>query len=180
MTLQENEREQDTFHPEVLFFDSPLSLQFWFTAVSSQHLSMRNACKCECACGYTWLRNHTYPKSNVISTSCQPSKSHTNETSPNSKVKKVLSFWNHPSGLCLLSMRRGHFIWNRWADGFVTHQLSSPAVLGWAAEKNTDRLWLASASPHFTSESTPAGRFLSATTRNMQTPHNRLGEAVRS
>lgn len=56
----------------------------------------------------------TYLKSNIISTSCQPS------TSPYSKVKKVLT------GLCLLFMQRGHFIWNRWADGFVTNRLQQP------------------------------------------------------
>lgn len=35
---------------------------------------------------------NTYLKSNTISTSRQPSKSHINETSSNSKVKKFFSF----------------------------------------------------------------------------------------
>lgn len=91
MTLQENEKEQGIFHTEVLLSDNPL-FAILITVVSNGHMSMRNACKCECACGQTWLRNHTYLKSNVTSTSCQPSKSHINETSSDSEVKKFFPF----------------------------------------------------------------------------------------
>lgn len=61
MTLQENKREQDTFHTAVLLFDNPLSV-ILITAVCNQHIWMGNVCQCqyEHACGETWLQNHKY------------------------------------------------------------------------------------------------------------------------
>lgn len=43
MTLEENKREHDTFHTEVLLSDNPL-FAILITAAPSGHISMRNVC----------------------------------------------------------------------------------------------------------------------------------------
>jgi len=58
MTLQENKREQDTCHTETLLFDHPL-FAISITAASDRHISRRNACKRERACGIRVLGSET-------------------------------------------------------------------------------------------------------------------------
>lgn len=107
------------------------------TTVSNGHISLRNMSECEyeCVCGSTWLQNHNYLKSNTVWTSSQPSKSHINETSPNSKLKKFFPFEIIHMDSASFFVRRGHFIWNRWAGGFVTNQLQQ-FFGGCGAEEN--------------------------------------------
>lgn len=93
MTLPGKKREQDPFQIAGLLFHS-LFFEVLITAVSNWHSSLRNVSECEYECvgGSIWLQTHNYLKSNTVSISSQPSKSHINETSPNSKVKKFFPF----------------------------------------------------------------------------------------
>lgn len=137
LTLQGNQREQDTFHIAGLIFVNP-SLQFWLQldpTDTSHWETWVNVSMSVCVGLLGPKITITYLKSNTIWTSSQPRKSHINETSPDSKLKKFFPFEIIHMDSASFFVRRGHFIWNRWAGGFVTNQLQQ-FFGGCGAEKN--------------------------------------------